>query len=74
LPAELNDRLQDDVAWCDFVRAARTARGAGTPKGRSPDTHTSVERKRSADAPSSPSRPNSARVLLIDPGRPGRDT
>ncbi len=31
LPAELNDRLQDDVAWCEFVRSARTKRGAGMP-------------------------------------------
>ena len=46
LPAELNHRLQDDVAWCEFVRSARTERGAGTP----------VEERESVAGASGPAR------------------
>jgi serine/threonine protein kinase len=32
LPAELNDRLRDDVAWCEFVRSELARPGDGRPE------------------------------------------
>jgi len=83
LPADLLAKNSSWIAVSNLTRAneeflaapehVRFTRGRSAFMKRFPDTHVSVERKRSADAPSLPSRPNSARVLLIGPGRPGTD-